>query len=201
MKRLLITAAVVSALIAGPVLAQQGMGPGMMGGYGPQGMGHGMMGGHGYGPQAMGPGMMGSCGYGPQAMGPGMMGGYGSQGMAPGMMGGYGPQGMGPGMMGGYGPYAGLKLSNEQRAKIAEIQQDTWHRQWELMGKMHDQDFHMHQLFGPGKSDEAAARQAYQAMAAAHQQMFEATLEARKRIDALLSKEQREQLQRNTCCS
>lgn len=44
-----------------------GMGPGMMGGYGPgYGMGSGMMGGQGYG---MGPGMMG--GYG---MGQGMMG-------------------------------------------------------------------------------------------------------------------------------
>lgn len=48
---------------------QNGMGPGMMGGYGPRyGMGPGMMGGYGPG-YAMGPGMMGEYG-----MGPGMMG-------------------------------------------------------------------------------------------------------------------------------
>ena len=129
------------------------------------------------GPGTMGPGMMG-----PGMMGPGMMG--------PGMM--------GPGMMPGYGPYSGINLSDEQRAKIAEIQQDVWRRQWDLMGKMHEQGFQMHQLFDPGKSDDAAARKAYQTMADAHKQMFEATLDARKRIDAVLTKEQREQLKRNS---
>jgi len=69
-----------------------GMGPGMMGGYGP---GYGA--GSGYG---MGPGMMYGYGSGYGA-GPGYGMGYG---MGPWMMGGYGPgYGMGPGMMYGYG--------------------------------------------------------------------------------------------------
>jgi protein CpxP len=190
----------------------QPMGPGMMGqgyrqGYGP--MGPGMMGqgyGQSYGP--MGSGMMGQ-GYGP--MGPGMMGqGYG-QGygpMGPGMMGqgygpGYGPmgpgmmgQGMGPGMMVGAVPYAALDLSAEQRAKIAEIQQALWRTRWDLMGKMHEERFQMHQLMSGASTDEAAVRKAYDAMADARKKMFEASLDARKRIDAVLTKAQREQLQR-----
>lgn len=206
MKRKLIAAAAIAALFSAPAWAQ--MGPGMMGGFGPGGfgMGPGMMGGYG-----MGPGMMG--GYGPgggYGMGPGMMGGYGAQGMGPGMMGpgmmgGYGAQGMGPGMMGpgmmgGYGAYAGLNLSDEQRAKIAEIQQDVSRKQWELMGKMREQGFQMHRFDAPGTADDSAARKAYQAMADARKAMFENSLDARKRVDAVLTKEQREQMQRNRGC-
>jgi Spy/CpxP family protein refolding chaperone len=176
-----------------------GMGPGMMGGYGPgYGMGPGMMGGYGPG-YGMGPGMMG--GYGPgYGMGPGMMGGYGpGYGMGPGMMGGYGPgAGMGPGMMGGYGPgYGyGLNLSDEQRAKISEIQQELAQKHWELMGRMHQQGGPMSQAFGPGPIDEQAARKAYEQMAEARKGMFELSLQARKRIDAVLTPEQREQMGR-----
>ena len=207
---------------AGTPQAPQGMGPGMMGqgqGMGPgmmgqgQGMGPGMMG-QGYGPgmmgQGMGPGMMGQ-GYGPgmmgQGMGPGMMG-YGmmGQGMGPGMMG-YGMmgQGMGPGMMSGmmgpgmmYGAdrYASLDLSAEQRSKISAIQEQLWRKRWDLMGKMHEERYHMHRLMSGAVTDDAAARKAYQAMADAHKQMFDAMLDARKHIDALLTKEQREQLRR-----
>jgi len=175
---------------AGTPQPAQGMGPGMMGQS--QGMGPGMMG-PGYGPgmmgQGMGPGMMGP-GY-----GPGMMG----QGMGPGMMG-YGMmgQGMGPGMMGGmmYGanPYASVDLSAEQRAKISAIQEGLWRKQWDLMGRMHEERYHMHQLMSGAVADDAAARKAYQAMADAHKQMFDAMLAARKQIDAVLTKEQRDKL-------
>jgi len=168
MKRKLIAAAAIAALFSAAAWAQ--MGPGMMGGSGP-----------GYG------------------MGPGMMGGYGPGGMGPGMMGGYGPGGMGPGMMGGYGPggYGGLNLRDEQRAKITAIQQEVSRKQWELMGKMHEQSYHMDQFNAPGAVDESVARKAYQVMSDAHKAMFETMLESRKRIDAVLTNEQREQLRRN----
>jgi Spy/CpxP family protein refolding chaperone len=131
-------------------------------------------------------------------MGPGMMGGgYGAgYGMGPGMMGGYGPgQGMGPGMMGGgYGPgYAALNLTDEQRKKIDAIQEEVWSKQGELMGRMHAQSYRMHDF---GKADDAAARKAFDEMATAHKQMFETRLEARRRIDAVLTPEQRKQLGR-----
>jgi Spy/CpxP family protein refolding chaperone len=167
MKRTLIGAAVAGAVLLAGTAFSQGYGPGY-------GMGPGMMGG-GYGP-----------GYGMgQGMGPEMMGG-----------GGYGPgQGMGPGMMGGgYGPgYAALNLTDEQRKKIDAIQEEVWSKQGELMGRMHAQSYRMHDF---GKADDAAARKAFDEMAAAHKQMFETRLEARKRIDAVLTPEQRKQLGR-----
>jgi len=177
-RKLLAASAAVLLGTAAAVFSQPyGMGPG--GGYGP-----------GYG---MGPGMMG--GYGPGGMGPGMMGGFGpGAGMGPGMMGGYG---MGPGMMGGYGGYGyGPDLSPEQRAKISEIQQEFAQKHWELMGSMHRQGGPMYEAFGPGAIDEKAARKAYESMAEAQKQMFEASLQMRKKIDGVLTPEQREQMGR-----
>ena len=163
--------------------------PSMMGGYGPgYGMGPGMMG--GYGP-----------GYGPgYGMGPGMMGGYGpGYGMDPGMMGYGGGYGMRPGMMmGGCGSYgygwAGLNLTDAQRGKIAKIQEESARQRWDLMGKMHEQGFKLRELYASGKLDDAAMRRAYDTMAAMRKSMFENDLEARKKLDAVLTKEQRQQL-------
>ena len=168
------------------------MGPGMMQGYahGGYGMGPGMMGGYG-----MGPGMMG--GYG---MGPGMMGGYG---MGPGMMGGYG---MGPGMMmggmgmmhgwGGPGAFLGhvLDLSAAQQAKINKITDETRKAQWSLMGAMMDQQAAMRDLYASSKPDDSAMKQVYGKFNQLQQQMFNNMLDAQKRIDAVLTKEQREKL-------
>ena len=145
-----------------------------------------------YGPgYGMGPGMMG--GYGPgggYGMGPGMMGGYSGYGMGPGMMGGYGRGGCG-----GYGAgWGALKLSDEQRTKIDKVLQDSARQRWELMGKMHEQGWKMHELYASGKADDAALKQAFDTMSAMRKSMFENNLETRKKIDAVLTKEQREQL-------
>lgn len=144
----------------------------------------------------------------PYGGGPGMMGGYGGgsgggYGMGPGMMGGQGGgygsgYGMGPGMMGGWGveAYAGLKLSPEQKKQITAIQQDGRKAMWQLMGTMHEQGYHMHDLFGPGAVDEAAARKSFEQMQATQKAMFELQLDAQKKINAVLTAEQREQLRR-----
>ena len=138
----------------------------------------------------------------PYGMGPGMMGGGGGYGPGPGMMGGYGGGGgwgMGPGMMGGaYGAdaLAGLDLSAEQRKQIAEIQEQTAKARWQLMGTMHEQDYHMYGMMGMGSVDEAAARKGYEAMAATQKAMFDLSLGAIKRIDAVLTPEQREKLRK-----
>src|SRR5690606_31970721 len=97
-------------------------------------------------------------GYGPGwGMGPGMMGGYGP---GPGWGGGgYGPGwGMGPGMMGygfGFGPggFYGLDLSDEQRAKIAEIQNEVRERQQQLHREMYDQHAQLWQLYQAERLD------------------------------------------------
>ena len=140
-------------------------------------------------PYGMGPGMMGGYGYGPSA-------GYG---MGPGMMAAPGGYGMGPGMMGGGfrgEAYAGLDLTAEQRQKIAAIEQATAKAQWQLMGTMHEQSYVMHGNGGAGALDEAAARKSFDAMTEARKAMFELQIDARKKIDAVLTPQQREQLRR-----
>lgn len=121
-------------------------------------------------------------------MGGGMMGG---QGMGHGMMGGYD---MGHGMMGGWGPTI-PDLTSEQRSKIAAIQKELRQKQWTLMEKMHE-DAQQGSFYRGGKFDEQAARKAFDARASLHKQMFENSLEAQKRIDSVLTPQQREQAQR-----
>jgi Spy/CpxP family protein refolding chaperone len=132
--------------------------------------------------------------------GPGMMGGYGGYGPGAGMMGGYGPggYGRGPGMMGGYGGggYWGLDLSAEQRQKIEQIQDETAKARWQLMGTMHQQGYRMNGIYGPGALDEQEASKAFQAMTETRKAMFDLSLGARKRIEAVLTKEQIEQLRK-----
>lgn len=137
----------------------------------------------------MGPGMMGGGDGHHDRHG---MGGGGWGGMHSGMM---GHDGMGHGMMGGWGG-AGLDLTAEQRAKVAAIQRDFRRWQWEAMEKMHDLDWRSDEARREGKFDEQAERKAYDQMATLHKQMFENSLEARKRFDAVLTPQQREQLQR-----
>jgi Spy/CpxP family protein refolding chaperone len=137
----------------------------------------------------------------PQSMGPASMEGYGSgyrlgQGM---MGGGYGMgQGMGPGMMFGYTneAYAGLDITPEQQKSIASIHEQAYKAMWPLMGTMHGQGYHMQGMFGPGPVDEAAARKSFQTMAETQKAMFELQLDARKKIDTVLKKDQREKLSR-----
>jgi len=129
----------------------------------------------------------GACG---QGMGAGMMAGDGWDH-------GYrqGRYGMSPGMMGGFGR-AGLELTSEQRAKIAEIQTEFSRKQGALMAQMHALGGRSSEVYRDGPFDEQAARKAHDARTGLRQQMFENALEARKRIDSVLSPQQREQLRR-----
>jgi len=141
-------------------------------------------------PNPYGPGMMG--GYG---MGPGMMGGYG---MGHGMMGGYG---MGPGMMGGYGMGnywgIGLDLTDEQQAKVNTIQDETRKSHWTLMGEMMNQQARLRDLNLAPKRDSAAIDATYKEVGQLQQKMYNASVEAHKRMEAVLTKEQQEKLR--TC--
>ena len=199
MKKLTVTKALAAVAIAVAVpytFAQTGgQGPAMMGGYGGYGPGSGMMGGYGGG-YGMGQGMM--SGYGGYGMGPGMMGGYGGYGMGPGMMGGYGGSGMGPAMMYGYGGdvLGGLNLTDEQREKVTKIQEGLSTKHWELMGKMQQQQFALREQLASGKVDDAAVGKAYKNMESLQQQMWASGGDAQKQMDAVLTKSQREQLQR-----
>lgn len=128
-------------------------------------------------------------GWGPGWGGPptAMMGGWGP-GYGPGSMMGAcgGPGMMGPGMMGprGWG-WLPNDLTPDQREKIAAIQRDMHAKQWPLMAQMHD-------LMGSGSAgDEATQRANYDKLAAVQKQMFENMLDARQRMQAVLTPEQR----------
>ncbi|MBD3812650.1 MAG: periplasmic heavy metal sensor [Betaproteobacteria bacterium] len=135
-----------------------------------------------------GPGMMG--GYGGYGMGPGMMGGYGGYGMGPGMMGGYG---MGPGMMGGYGG-GNFGFTEAQQAKVGKIMDETRKANWGIMGAMMDQQAKLRDLYTAPKRDEAAIAEEYKNIGQLRQQMFDNMVNAQKRMDEVLTKEQRERL-------
>lgn len=129
-----------------------------------------------------GSGMMGGWGN-----GPGMMG-YGG---GPGMMRGYG---MGPGAMMQGAWLGGLDLTDEQRTKINQIQDETRHSHWALMGKMMDQQAKLRDLYDAPKRDAAAIDGAYKSIDAMRQQMISSSADARKRIEGVLNKKQIEKL-------
>lgn len=195
----LATAGSLAAWSAGAIAesgraAGSGMGPGMMSGagarQGPQEQQATGGYGRGYG---MGPGMMRGWGEG-YGMGRGMMGGYG---MGPGMMHGWGEgYGMGPGMMYGYAHSGAiLGLSDEQAAKIEAIQSDAWKKQWDLAGKTFSASAKLREQFANETPDRKAVDSAYKALADLHLQQIDSRLDARAKIDAVLTKEQRERLQ------
>lgn len=202
--RNLIIAAVLGLGAVAVTVGAQMHGPGMMGGYYGDdngGYGPGMMDGYGRG---YGPGMMRGYGrgYGPgmmQGYGPGMMMGGGM--MGPGMMGGYGPgMMMGPGMMGGYGPgmmmgYDGpIDLTDDQREKIADIQQNLIDSMWAHMRTMHQQMPALWQAQRGEKIDVDEAMKAHEAMMAAGRAMMRQRLEAHNAVMDVLTDEQQEKL-------
>ena len=116
------------------------------------------------------------------------------------MMGGDGKgqaDGVGPGMMGDFGPQADLNLSAEQRGKIAKIQEDARRKQWELMGKMQDEQSHMTEQYYSDNRDDAALSKDYRKMSELRHQMFDLSLSTQKQTDAVLTKEQRGKSRRN----
>jgi len=172
--------------VAQPAGPMQGHGP-MMGG---------PMHGHGYGAPSggcpeMGLGRMG----GGHHMGPEMMGGYP---MGPGMMGGYRGDVMGPGMMmGGYGIgiIRRLDLSDDQRRRLAPIEDELRRKNWDLMGKVQDEMAKLRDAsWSPDKRDRNAILAANKRMSELRQQMLENSLDAQDKAEVLLTAPQKEQL-------
>ncbi len=151
-----------------------------MGRMAPQG---GMQGGHMMGQGGMG---WGDC-PGGGMIGPGMMGG---EMMGPGMM--SGGMMMGPGMMGGV--YGELDLSKEQRDQIAKIRSETRRKHWELMGKMHDEQDKLAAQLAADTPDSAAIGKQYQRIQELQRQMLESSIDARNRMQAVLTEEQKGKL-------
>lgn len=156
------------------------------------------------GPGMMGPGMMGGGpGYGrgwrdedDDRWGWGMMGGrgmgmMGGRGMGPGMM----MDGMG--MMGfGLGAIGRLDLNDSQRRQVQKIDDELRRKNWDLMGKMHDEMSRMRDAMWTDKRDRAAILAGNKRMSELRQQMLENMLDAADKAEGVLTPQQREQLRR-----
>ncbi|WP_343673645.1 Spy/CpxP family protein refolding chaperone [Paraburkholderia heleia] len=142
-------------------------------------------------------------GNGPYGGGPGMMGGCDGDCMGAAMMGsGMGGAGMGgAGMMDGYGCGVGhvgwdpgLKLSHDQQTRMNAIVGQSRKARWLLMGKMLDEQSTLRGLYASPKRDQAAIDASYATMRDLRKQMYAISADEHKRIDALLTREQRERL-------
>ncbi len=188
------------AIATGTAFAQPAGGPGSPPGFGPgAGPGPGMMQGDGPGPMR---------GYGPGCDGgPGKARGYGGGaqwGGGPGMMRGRGggPEwGGDPGMMrgrgGGYGPgrvFAELDLTPDQQEKIAKVQEDMRRSNWDTMGQLHAEQFKLRGLYLADKPDPNAIADQQKKVDELHRAMIKSQVETGNRIQALLTKEQRDRL-------
>lgn len=118
-----------------------------------------------------------------QAHGPGMMAQH------HGMMASSGHHGMG--MRHGY---QALGLSEQQRAEISRIREESRKSTWDLRGKLIEERVRMQNLHAVEKRDAAEIGRQVMKMAEIRRQLIEASVEAGNRIDALLTKEQKERL-------
>ena len=125
-----------------------------------------------------------------QGYGPGQ--GYG-QGR--GMMGG----GQGPGMMGGQGygaggMFAALNLSDDQREKIAGIQEAQRQKNWATMGTVRSEQFKLRGMYGAERLDADKIAEQQKKVDELRRQMLKSRVEAHNQIAAVLTPEQRKQL-------
>ena len=129
------------------------------------------------------------------AQGPGQGPGYGP-GYGPGMMGGYGGgPGYGPGR-GGYGPGGPLALqglSDEQRTKIAALQEENRRKNWDTMGQLRSEQFKLRQMYYGDKIDPAAVTEQQKKVDELRRQMTKSRVEAHNQISAILTPDQRKQ--------
>ena len=115
----------------------------------------------------------------------GMMGG-GHMGMMGNMMDG--------GHMGMMGKFKGLDLSDEQKAKMSEIQYKLRKKHWEIMGPMIDQQAALHKAYAGDRPDPVAVGAVYGKIFDLKRQMIEARLSAKNSAMDVLSEEQLAQM-------
>jgi len=132
--------------------------------------------------------------------GPGGGPGYGA-GMDPGMMGGHRDH-MGPGTMHGRGAgmmrgrwermAQALGLSENQRAKVRGIMEDTRRKNWDVLGQIRSERFKLREMLRGDKVDPNAAVEQKRKVDDLRREIMRSRLEARNQVLALLTPEQRE---------
>lgn len=138
----------------------------------------------------------GGCpGWGYGMMGPGMAGrGMMGQGYGYGGMMGHGYGMMGPGMMEGYGPMGLPDLKEDQQKKISAIYEELHKKRWDLMTKMQGEYAALRGLYVAETRDPAAIGNQHKKIGELRRQMVEQSVDAHNRMEALLTKEQKERL-------
>jgi Spy/CpxP family protein refolding chaperone len=133
-----------------------------------------------------------------------------SQPYAPGMLtgpggmdgSGTGPGGMGPGRVGGWGPgfdlsgapLSGLDLDDDQAARVAAIRAEVSKRHDDLAGRMQDEQFRLRRRLAAPQRDEAAIERSVTTIRQLREQIGSTMTDARTRIEAALTPEQRSRL-------
>lgn len=118
--------------------------------------------------------------------------GYGN-GWGHGMMGDWS---MGPGMMRGYGYGAGpgmLNLTEQQQNKMAQMQEEVRKKHWDLISKMNLEQTKLQQLYYSGNRDYAAIEAQNKKIYQLQRELYESRMDAQGRMDAVLTKEQKDQ--------
>lgn len=98
-------------------------------------------------------------------------------------------------MMGGRwgtAPWSRSDLSADQRTKINPIRDGTRRKNWELMGRLMDEQARLRDLSDAPKQDADALDKGYKRVNQLQQQISESSEDAYKRMEAILTKEQRE---------
>ena len=85
---------------------------------------------------------------------------------------------------------AGLKLTADQRNKVTEIERDLKRKQWKLIGSIRELRWKQQDAFKAPEVNVEAVRRNYEEMSALRKQMFDVALDARKRIESVLTREQ-----------
>lgn len=94
-------------------------------------------------------------------------------------------------MAGGPGAMVGIDLSDEQRARMREIQRELFRQETALREKLYEEYGKLEELFDADKPDPKAVREAYDRIHALRRQKIEARLQAHNRMYDLLTEEQR----------
>ena len=105
-----------------------------------------------------------------------------------------GHHGHGPGMMRGRGERMAraLGLSEDQRAQVGRIMEDTRRKNWDVLGQIQAERFKLREMFRGDKVDPNAAVEQKRKIDDLKRQVMGARLEARNQVLALLTSEQRE---------
>lgn len=98
--------------------------------------------------------------------------------------------------MGPMGGFAMLGLSDQQQQEIDKIRQEMFRKHFDLRQQIFNERQNLRRLLLQDKPDPKAVGAQYDKIAQLRRQMIESRVEAQNRMEAVLTGEQRQQLQR-----